>query len=681
MFERRFQLSVLAAFLAVPACQGPGEVAVLDPEAPRSEAELALPSGVTLTVERELELAEGVYLRPAPDGDSAVLLVEGRRDLELDLEGVTLLGAPAGSAPDAGAGIGLWIRDCQGVRVRGGNFGGYRVAVRVEDSDDVQLEGLVVEPAFGKRLVGTTTLPDPNDRLNIEVEGPERWAERYGAAILVVDSSRVEVRGCRTRGGQNGLLALGSEGCRFLENDFSYLSGWGIALAGCDQNLVAQNRCDSITRRGTGGRAEPDHGAAGILLTEGSSENRVYANSARRGSAGGRELFGGRASGRGNRWFFNDFSGAECVAFDLDRSQDCWFVGNRIDGSRGAGLRARGAEGLLAAHNRIERVHGAGISLEGGRRACLYDNDLVDCDLGLELLGSTAGDAAELDHWIGDNRFRENIQDLVLVDSVGIEIGGNDFESRSPRVHLDGLRGAGEAELGPGEVWAWMADHEGQRPSGRGVRSSLRRPDGLQPEVLERLGAAAPPAPYDRVPIPVARRDAADRTWLGDFGPWDPDGGAPRPRPARLRGLLAGVDWDATWFRWNTESDPRGDLERWRAGRFDPLTRAVVDVWSDPWGGSAETRRLVPERDFGLIASAHFEVERGGTYLLSEVSDDGVRIAIDGEVVLEDWSWHPERQRSREVELSPGRHRVVLEYFQIDGAAVLSLELREPPGS
>lgn len=671
---------VLALLSTICACNST-EKAGFEELAPREDLEGVVPFDRKLVIEESLELRPGSYLRPA-QGDDGVIILEGVKDIEVDLTGVSLHGKPLGSDPDEGSGVGIMIRNCEGLRVRGGHLSGYRVAIRVENSDDIQIEGVEVDPVFGKRLIGTTTLPDSFDRLNIQMDDSEHWAEHYGAAILVVDSSRVVVRNCRARHGQNGLVALRSEGCRFVSNDFSFLSGWGIALAHCDKNLIASNRCDSVTRRGTGGRAEPDHGATGILITGGSSDNTIAANSARRCSAGGREIFGGQASGTGNRWFANDFSGAECVSVDLDRSRDTWFIGNRIHGSRGAGLRARGTEHLVAKGNHIELVHGSGICLDGGFDATLQGNEFLDCDLALEVIGDPgANGGLDLDHWIAGNRFAENIQDLVLDHGRGLAFWQNDFESAGARAHLDGLQTEGDAEVTPTESWGGLADEEGHLPSGRGVNSRLRVATGESPEVLGRVASWNPPKAHSRLPLPtVGSVDPIDgTTWLGDFGPWDPTSGTPRPKSHRARGIFAGATWDATWFTWTTESDPRGDLERWRSRRFEPLERRDVEVWCDPWGGQADLRESLPEEQFGLIATTEVYIDREGTYLLSEISDDGLRILIDDEVVLEDWSWHPERQRSRKIELTPGSHRVRVEYFQIDGTAVLSLELREPP--
>jgi hypothetical protein len=57
------------------------------------------------------------------------------------------------------------------------------------------------------------------------------------------------------------------------------------------------------------------------------------------------------------------------------------------------------------------------------------------------------------------------------------------------------------------------------------------------------------------------------------------------------------------------------------------------------------------------------------------LSDDGVRVSLDGEVVLENWTWHPPTRDEVVLEIAPGTHVLELEYFQIDGAAALAIDL------
>jgi hypothetical protein len=137
---------------------------------------------------------------------------------------------------------------------------------------------------------------------------------------------------------------------------------------------------------------------------------------------------------------------------------------------------------------------------------------------------------------------------------------------------------------------------------------------------------------------------------------------------------LAGVTWDASWFRFDTRTDPRGDLEAWRALAYEPLHRARVKGWVDPWGDGA-ARARVGTRSFGLIATARLALPEAGVYQFSILSDDGVRLSVGGRIVYEDWTWHPARRENVTIELESGSHDLRLEYFQLEGAAVLALDL------
>ena len=53
-----------------------------------------------------------------------------------------------------------------------------------------------------------------------------------------------------------------------------------------------------------------------------------------------------------------------------------------------------------------------------------------------------------------------------------------------------------------------------------------------------------------------------------------------------------------------------------------------------------------------------------GTYQFRINSDDGTKLYIDGELVLDNDGVHPPRSRSGSVDLEAGDHELVLEYFQ-----------------
>ena len=65
-----------------------------------------------------------------------------------------------------------------------------------------------------------------------------------------------------------------------------------------------------------------------------------------------------------------------------------------------------------------------------------------------------------------------------------------------------------------------------------------------------------------------------------------------------------------------------------------------------------------------------------GRYEIRTLSDDGIRVRIDGKIVQEDWTWHAPRELRNEIELAAGEHEIVVEHFELDGYAVLRFDLR-----
>ena len=68
-----------------------------------------------------------------------------------------------------------------------------------------------------------------------------------------------------------------------------------------------------------------------------------------------------------------------------------------------------------------------------------------------------------------------------------------------------------------------------------------------------------------------------------------------------------------------------------------------------------------------------------GIYELRTVSDDGVRVLIDGKPVLENWTWHGPTENKAVYETTGGVHEIVIEHFELDGWARLSFDLRPLP--
>ncbi len=62
---------------------------------------------------------------------------------------------------------------------------------------------------------------------------------------------------------------------------------------------------------------------------------------------------------------------------------------------------------------------------------------------------------------------------------------------------------------------------------------------------------------------------------------------------------------------------------------------------------------------------------RGGVYRFTIAADDGVRLWIDGNLLLDAWQAQPYTTHTAEVILTPGNHLVVVDYFDQEGPAAI----------
>lgn len=144
------------------------------------------------------------------------------------------------------------------------------------------------------------------------------------------------------------------------------------------------------------------------------------------------------------------------------------------------------------------------------------------------------------------------------------------------------------------------------------------------------------------------------------------------------------------------------DLERIckRANRHDPnacqpywyaeyygnrdLAGAPVDVVGVPkidfdWGHSSPSPK-VPVDNFSARWTKSSWLP-AGSYNFTVTADDGVRLYIDGRLVIDDWRVWSTRDVTANVELSEGVHTFQLQYFEAEGGAVAKLSVRRAQDS
>jgi len=83
---------------------------------------------------------------------------------------------------------------------------------------------------------------------------------------------------------------------------------------------------------------------------------------------------------------------------------------------------------------------------------------------------------------------------------------------------------------------------------------------------------------------------------------------------------------------------------------------------------------------FGIRYEGTVNITTGGSYGFRVVSDDGARLTIDGQVVVDNDGVHPPTSRAGQVVLQPGAHRIMLDYFQGPRVQIALQLFWTPPG-
>jgi len=627
----------------------------------------------------------------------------------LDLAGVELVGAGDDVTPDRYEGIGILVEGRKGVTIRGGKVRGFRCAILVAGCEGVALEGVDVSRNFRQRLASTPEREDASDWLWPHENDEQQWRKRYGAGICLERCTDCSIVDCRARKGQNGAILDRCSGCRVLRNDLSFLSGWGLALWRSSGNEIDGNHFDWCVRGYSHGVYDRGQDSAGILVFEQCQGNRFLGNSATHGGDGfflyaGHETTQrtGKGGCGGNLVCGNDFSHAGANAIEATFSSGNRLVGNRLDDSN-YGIWAGYSFGTVIEENRLADNSVAGIAIEHGCDTRIRGNAFARNPVGIDLW------------WDEDEELRQGIYGRERhARSEGYEIRSNSFDACGTALRLRDTS----------KVVARGNRFEAVRE----VLGTAGTCDAID-VARESEGDAVPAAAREGARLPAGHPRGRDKIRIDEWGPLDPleravfprrvvaweecafhvlgpdaeygVSGLPRgltvergPRTFKVRGgedgltpfeatvtvggerfpvsgiLLRGA-WKVRFWAW--ERDPREHP----LPEGDPLKSVTLPRLDFRWGGGAPADGVPADR-FATRAETTLKLPKG-RYELRTVSDDGVRVRVDGKLLLENWTWHGPTEDRAEVDLAGGEHRFEVDHFEIDGWAVLALELRPVP--
>lgn len=99
-------------------------------------------------------------------------------------------------------------------------------------------------------------------------------------------------------------------------------------------------------------------------------------------------------------------------------------------------------------------------------------------------------------------------------------------------------------------------------------------------------------------------------------------------------------------------------------------TDRVIDF---AWG-AASPGQGVPADGFSVRWTGSVRLPQDGKYSFYTVSDDGIRLWVDDQLVIDNWTDHGEAENQGQIELWGGRpHLIRIEYYEKTGAAVAKL--------
>ena len=113
-------------------------------------------------------------------------------------------------------------------------------------------------------------------------------------------------------------------------------------------------------------------------------------------------------------------------------------------------------------------------------------------------------------------------------------------------------------------------------------------------------------------------------------------------------------------------------FERLKHTRTDPT---VDFVWTD----TTPLPNIIPADGFSIRWTGQIQARFSETYTLYTDSDDGLRLWIDGQLIIDNWTLHATTQNQGKMVFEEGRwYTIVLEFFEQTGYATIRLSWSSP---
>jgi len=122
---------------------------------------------------------------------------------------------------------------------------------------------------------------------------------------------------------------------------------------------------------------------------------------------------------------------------------------------------------------------------------------------------------------------------------------------------------------------------------------------------------------------------------------------------------------------------PYWDVSYWSNKTLSgtPTLSRQEDLLNWDWGMGAPVQAL-PSDGFSARWTRVIDVTTG-QYRFSATADDGVRVYVDGKLIIDQWWDHPAQTFTAQIGLTDGHHEVMVEYYENTGFAVAKLIIEQ----
>src|SRR3989454_5435739 len=605
----------------------------------------------------------------------APIIVRGD-NITVDFGGATLEGTDPQADPDQARDTAIVIDGGSNIRIVKANIHGYKVGILARGTRQLTLRNNDLSDNWKPRLFSLVEHESLVDWLSFHHNEKDEWL-RFGAAIYLQDVKGGEVRNNVVIGGLNGLLLVRSNGVTIRDNNFSFNSGLGIGLYRSSDDTIIHNEVDYNVRGYSHRFFTRGQDSADLLLFEQSTGNVVALNSVTHGGDG---LF---------LW-----AGQTTMDSGTGGANDNLFYGNDVSYATANGVEATFSRNKIIAN----RAWGSEYGVWGG-----YSYQTL----------------------IADNDFKDNRTGIAIEHGQDNTIAGNRFDHDSTVIRL------WADSIEPSD-WGYPKHHDTRSRDyqisenafvGNRTRLNARNTTGL--DTTSTIPHQPPPSfitklMRDSVTVPSSDLSRRDRSAIvvDEWGPYDwqtpklwfvgRDSANPSryrlavlgPGPERFRmkasqGIVrlfrpSGFIGDtilvtpASDEDWSLTLLSRG--RRFSYSHFEPkidwAVRFSVDSPTAPlrtvprldfmWYRPPATYAFLPQSNWSLTATGTVSLEPG-TYSLRTISDDAVRVWIDGTLAID--AWTPHESQVDYATVPPGKHDLRVQYRQVDGWVELRVDI------